>query len=209
MKNIFVRLAGVGVMLVLAKPAAAQWDIFVEPGVESQCGVVNTGSEAGGLEWAVRSCDGALVLISAGDLGFENAVVQSDGAVEIDGDFAGYVGYYSDADGFDTLWWVSERGYVMDFDLDEQQPFETTLLPEDFADVPCAAEDLWDGGGDCDSDDGDEEMEEADFLEDDELPGPSLGDLCGSGVSITIYLGGFLWMWGGGYRRRVMSGWYN
>ena len=139
-----------GVTIVGESP----WDVFEEPTVGSVCGVVNVVS----LEFAVRSCDGALVLITGPDAGFGNTFVTLDGEVQIDGQFAGFVVYDVDGDGFFTLWWVSEEGFVIDFNDVTYEPFETDFLPGDFGNVPCEVTDFWEGDGDCDTEFGNELM---------------------------------------------------
>lgn len=145
-------------------PALAQWDVFEDPQVESQCGLVNVAT----LEFAVRSCDGALVLVTGDDVGFANTVVRDDWTVEIDGDFAGFISFEQDADGFFTLWWLSDAGFVIDFNDVTSEPFETDRLPIDFENVPCDAGDFWTDEGDCDAESGDEEMLPVDFVDDDD-----------------------------------------
>ena len=192
---------------VWTNSASAQWDVFENPDVSSQCGVVNTGGEQTGLEFVVRSCDGALVLVTGDDVGFANTYVTLDGVVEIDGEFAGYVEYYEDADGYFTLWWVNEDGRVMDFDDVTYQPYETEYYPDEYSNVPCEAEELWGGDADCDEPFGQETMLPAELPED--QPGgvgsetSDLADLCGSGLNLTlIFGGGVLPLLCLGYRRR-------
>ncbi len=120
----------------------------------SVCGVVNVVS----LEFAVRSCDGALVLVTGPDAGFRNTFVTLEGDVLIDGRASGYIAYEQDADGFFTLWWFSEDGFLIDFDDLISEPFETDALPSDFSNVACDAELLWEGDGDCDTEFGNEVM---------------------------------------------------
>lgn len=151
----FVSLSGV-CSATLSRPHVEQpaWDVFKDPSGQSLCGVINAAS----LEFAVRLCDGALVLITGRDAGFGNTFVTLDGEVQIDGQFAGFVVYDEDGEGFFTLWWVSEEGFVIDFDDVAYEPFETDFLPSDFVNVPCAAADFWDGDGDCNAEFGNEIM---------------------------------------------------
>ena len=148
--------------LALPTPASAQWDVFEDPEVQSMCGVVN----AAFLEFAVRTCDGALVLITGEDAGFGNTFVTLDGTVEIDGAFAGFVAYDQDADGFFTLWWLSEEGFVIDFDDVTYEPFETNFVPAEFGNVPCEAAEFWQGEGDCDAVLGNMTMQPVEFASD-------------------------------------------
>ncbi len=141
-------------VLALPNSATAQWEIFEDQSVASVCGVINVVS----LEFAVRSCDGALVLITGEDAGFGNTFVTLDGEVEIDGELAGFIEYQQDGDGFFTLWWVSEEGFAIDFDDVAYEPFETDFLPSDFANVPCEVTDFWDDDGDCGAELGDMAM---------------------------------------------------
>lgn len=148
-------------VLALPDSATAQWDIFEDQSVASVCGVINVVS----LEFAVRSCDGALVLITGEDAGFGNTFVTLDGEVEINGAFAGFISYERDGDGFFTLWWVSEEGFAIDFDDVAYEPFETDFLPSDFVNVPCEVTDFWDEGGDCGAELGDMGMLPLDFVD--------------------------------------------
>lgn len=168
------RFAPAGTVIILwmlPLGAVAQWDVFEDPEVDSVCSVLNAAS----LEFAVRSCDGALVLITGEDAGFSNTFVTLDGTVEIDGAFAGVVVFEEDADGFFTLWWLSEAGFVIDFDDLAFEPFETDFLPSDFAEVPCDAAEFWDDDGDCGAALGSATMQPVVFVDDGGFTPPICG----------------------------------
>ncbi len=188
MRGTFVfKMIGLTAALLLTPQAAqAQWEVFDDDSVASVCGVVNVGS----LEFAVRSCDGALVLVTGPDEGFINTFVTLDGDVLIDGQASGFIVYEQDADGFFTLWWFSEDGFLIDFDDLSSEPFESDALPSDFSNVACDASELWDGDADCDTEFGDLVMQPVDvFLDsngdDGSLPGATT--ICG-GLSLSILL---------------------
>ncbi len=178
-------------LFTLHATASAQWEVFEDPTVESQCGIINAAS----LEFAVRSCDGALVLVTGQDAGFINTFVTLDGTIEIDDEFAGFVVYEQDADGFFTLWWLSEEGFVIDFDDVAYEPFETDFLPIDFENVPCEAADMWEGDGGCQAEFGDLTMLPVEFFSDqidqDGEDGSGCGIKCGP-ISLSIFLFGLI-----------------
>ncbi len=185
--TIMIRVFGLtAVMLLLPQAALAQWEVFDDTSVASVCGVVNVGS----LEFAVRSCDGALVLVTGPDEGFSNTFVTLAGDVLIDGLASGYIDYEQDADGFFTLWWFSEDGFLIDFDDTLSEPYETDVLPSDIGNVACDAAAVWSGDGDCDAAFGDMVMQAVDVSsdsigDDSSLPGTST--TCGA-LSLSVFL---------------------
>ncbi len=184
MRGTFVfNMIGLTAALLLPQAARAQWEVFDDDSVASVCGVVNVAS----LEFAVRSCDGALVLVTGPDEGFSNTFVTLDGDVLIDGRASGFIDYEQDADGFFTLWWFSEDGFLINFDDLSSEPFESDALPGDFSNVACDAGELWAGDGDCDTAFGDLVMQPVDVSSggDGGLPGTTT--ICG-GLSLSILL---------------------
>ncbi len=185
--TIVIRVIGLTAgLLLLPQAARAQWEVFDDTSVSSVCGVVNVGS----LEFAVRSCDGALVLVTGQDEGFGNTFVTLDGDVLIGGLASGYIAYEQDADGFFTLWWFGENGFLIDFDDGISEPFETDALPSDISNVACDAAALWSGDGDCGTAFGELVMRAVDVSSgsdggDGSIPGTST--TCG-GLSFSIFL---------------------
>ena len=170
-------------LLLIPQAALAQWEVFDDPSVASVCGVVNVAS----LEFAVRSCDGALVLVTGQDEGFSNTFVTLDGDVLIDGRASGFIDYDQDADGFFTLWWFSEDGFLIDFDDTISEPFETNVLPSDISNVACDAAAMWSGDGDCDAAFGDMLMQAVDVSSDADGSLPGTTTTCGL-LSLSIFL---------------------
>ncbi len=173
-------------LLLLPQSALAQWEVFDDTSVASVCGVVNVAS----LEFAVRSCDGALVLVTGPDEGFSNTFVTLAGDVLIDGRASGYIDYEQDADGFFTLWWFSEDGFLIDFDDTISEPYETDVLPSEISNVACDAAAVWSGDGDCDAAFGNLIMRAVDVSidstdDDGSLPGTSTA--CGL-LSLSVFL---------------------
>ena len=185
--TIVIRMIGLTAALLLIPQAAlAQWEVFDDPSVVSVCGVVNVAS----LEFAVRSCDGALVLVTGPDEGFSTTFVTLDGNVLIDGRASGYIDYQQDADGFFTLWWFSEDGFLIDFDDLISEPYETDALPSEISNVACDAAAVWSGDGDCDAAFGNLIMRAVDVSSgstggDGSLPGTST--TCGL-LSLSVFL---------------------
>ena len=181
---IVIRMIGLTAALLLIPQAAlAQWEVFDDTSVASVCGVVNVAS----LEFAVRSCDGALVLVTGPDEGFSNTFVTLAGDVLIDGRASGYIDYEQDADGFFTLWWFSEDGLLIDFDDVISEPYETDVLPSDIANVACDAAAMWSGDGDCDAAFGNMIMRAVDVSFDADGSGPGTSTTCGL-LSLSIFL---------------------
>ena len=185
--TIMIRMSGLtAVLLLIPQAAQAQWEVFDDTSVASVCGVVNVAS----LEFAVRTCDGALVLVTGPDEGFSNTFVTLSGDVLIDGRASGYIDYEQDADGFFTLWWFSEDGFLIDFDDAISEPYETDVLPSDIANVACGAAAVWSGDGDCGAAFGNFTMRAVDTsfdadVDDDSLPGTTT--TCGL-LSLSIFL---------------------
>ena len=185
--TIVIRVIGLTASLLLIPQAVlAQWEVFDDPSVASVCGVVNVAS----LEFAVRSCDGALVLVTGPDEGFSNTFVTLEGDVLIDGRASGYIDYEQDADGFFTLWWFSKDNFLIDFDDETSEPYESDVLPGNISNVACDAAVVWSGDGDCDGAFGNLIMRavevSSDSTDDDGgLPGTST--TCG-GLSLSIFL---------------------
>lgn len=186
-QTIVIKVLGLTASLFLIPQAAlAQWEVFDDPSVVSVCGVVNVAS----LEFAVRSCDGALVLVTGPDEGFSNTFVTLAGDVLIDGRASGYIDYEQDADGFFTLWWFSENNFLIDFDDVTSEPYESDVLPGDIANVACDAAVIWSGDGDCDAAFGSMVMQAVDVSsdstdDDGSLPGTTT--TCGA-LSLSIFL---------------------
>jgi hypothetical protein len=182
--TIVIKVFGVTTALLLIPQAAlAQWEVFDDPSVVSVCGVVNVGS----LEFAVRSCDGALVLVTGPDEGFSNTFVTLAGDVLIDGRASGYIDYEQDADGFFTLWWFSEDDFLIDFDDAISEPYESNVLPSDISNVACDATAVWSGDGDCGAAFGNLIMRAVDVSFDDDGSGPGTSTTCGL-LSLSIFL---------------------
>ncbi len=182
--TIVIKVIGVTTALLLIPQAAlAQWEVFDDPSVVSVCGVVNVGS----LEFAVRSCDGALVLVTGPDEGFSNTFVTQDGDVLIDGRASGFIDYDQDADGFFTLWWFSEAGFLIDFDDEISEPYETDALPSEISNVACDAGAVWSGDGDCNAAFGDMVMRAVDVSSDADGSSPGATTTCGL-LSLSIFL---------------------
>ncbi len=182
--TIVIRMIGLtAALLLLPQAALAQWEVFDDTSVSSVCGVVNVGS----LEFAVRSCDGALVLVTGPDEGFSNTFVTLDGDVLIGGLASGYIDYEQDADGFFTLWWFSEDGFLIDFDDALSEPYETDVLPSDISNVACDAAALWSGDGDCGAAFGDLVMRAVDVSSDADGSLPGTTTTCGL-LSLSIFL---------------------
>ena len=183
--TIVIRMIGLTAALLLIPQAAlAQWEVFDDTSVASVCGVVNVAS----LEFAVRTCDGALVLVTGPDEGFSNTFVTLGGDVLIDGRASGYIDYEQDADGFFTLWWFSEAGFLIDFDDVISEPYETDALPSEISNVACDAAVVWSGDGDCDAAFGNRVMRAVDVFSDSDdgsLPGTTT--TCGL-LSLSIFL---------------------
>ena len=185
--TIVIRMIGLTAALFLIPQAAlAQWEVFDDTSVASVCGVVNVAS----LEFVVRSCGFVLVLVTGPDEGFSNTLVTEDGRVLIDGLASGYIAYEQDADGFFTLWWFSENGFLIDFDDVLSEPYETDVLPSDISNVACDAAVMWSGDGDCDGAFGNLIMRPVDLSSgsgggDGSLPGATT--TCGL-LSLSIFL---------------------
>lgn len=148
-KRIYRRvLIVVGLTTAMSANAFGQflpWDTFIDPLSTSECDIVN----AENAELVVLSDTGQLVIVTGRDVILQDTFVTVEGDVFYLGQPVGFITYEADGDGFQTVWWVSLTGQVVNVDGFTGQPSVTDSLPADFLDVPCDACDFWDDPSVC------------------------------------------------------------
>ena len=70
--------------------------------------------------------------------------------VFFEGEEFGFIGFFEDADGAATLWWISPDGDVVELGDDDVPQSSGGVLPEDFIEVSCdPCDGFWDDEADC------------------------------------------------------------
>ena len=142
-----VMVAAVSVLIGAPAWADVPWDVFDDdhPGSSSRCDVVNTANH----ELVVWSDTGELIIVDGVDTFIDGTFVDGIGDVYYYGDYVGYLAFDEDGDGYRTLWWLSDAGFVVGVDAFSGEPYETAWIPYDFTHVACDACDYWDDAADC------------------------------------------------------------
>jgi hypothetical protein len=149
---------------------ALPWSSYVDPITGEICDVVN----AANAELVISSVTGELIIISGDDVVLDATFVTDDLQVLFDGQPAGIIDFYTDGDGFRTLWWTTLTGYVIEVDGFTGEPLETNLRPSQVDRALCDACPLWDDPTVCEEPDDD---------------GPLVTiNLCGAGVEVALSL---------------------
>lgn len=125
--------------------AYGQWYVYMDDDSESECGVINTVEQ----ELVVRECDDALVIVTDADRVIPNSYVDDDGNVFLNGQAFGFIAFDLDGDEYRTLWWILDDESIVDYDEATNIAYQSDVFAEDFTDVACNAELLWDGTADC------------------------------------------------------------
>lgn len=143
-------LFGAGSQAALLSAQDTPWLNFEDPETGEVCSLVN-GADS---EFVVLSDTGELVVVSAVDSVVVGSFVDDDGTVFLDDFAVGFIEFAEDADNLPSLWWLSDRGFLMDLNQ-FGDAVETDLLPVDFGNVACDACEFWDIDADCIDSDGD------------------------------------------------------
>lgn len=149
----------------LGNSASAQfepWQTYADTQSNSVCAVVN----ADNAELVVSRTTGQLILVTGPDVTLVDTFVDEDNFVYFEGDPVGVIDFYTDADGFRTLWWTTLNGRVVSVDGFTGEPSDTNRTPASYDDVPCDACDFWDDRTLCDTE-------------------PPVVNICGVGVPIV------------------------
>ena len=149
----------------LGASASAQfepWQTYADTRSTSVCALVN----AENAELVVSRTTGQLILVTGPDVTLVDTFVDEDNFVYFEGDPVGVIDFYTDADGFRTLWWTTLNGRVVSVDSFTGEPSDTNRTPANYDDVPCDACDFWDDRSLCDTE-------------------PPIVNICGVGVPIV------------------------
>ncbi len=116
------------------------WDVFQDDVSDSICDVVN----AANAELVVLYDTGQLVIVTGADVILQDSLVDLNGDVFFEDEYAGSIGFAEDGDGFRTVWWMTLTGHVVSIDGFTGAPTESDRFPSEFFNVPCDACDFWD-----------------------------------------------------------------
>jgi hypothetical protein len=166
----FVLGIGLYFATVTDSATAQPWDFYEDQITGEICDLVN----ATNVELVVLSDTGELVIVSNADLILGDSLVDLEGNVFYGGSPFGVITFAEDGDGFASLWWLSDFGTVVEFDLDLFLPFDSGQFPDEFVGVECDACPFWDVPEDCEviMVDGDEDgLPDEDDLCPDTFPG--------------------------------------
>jgi len=137
-------------LTAIPTPAWAQfgedWAIFEDPETDEACGVVN----AANAELTVVDRTGEVILITGRDTLLGRLFVDDNNDVFYDGFAAGAIVFADDADDFPTVFWITDRGTVVDLDVGTGEPFDSGLFPEEIGFTVCDPCDLVDSDPFCD-----------------------------------------------------------
>jgi hypothetical protein len=188
MKCLNLQRVLVSAFVVLFVPGLAlgqfgdDWVVFVDPLTGEECGIVNTSN----AELTVVDATGEMILVSGVDTLLPLLFVDLDNNVFFDGQPAGTIVYADDADGFASVFWVTDLDTVVEIDLVTGEPFDSGLFPEEISGNGCFA---------------------CDFIDDDPFCGgefpidfPPIS--CGTGSAVPLMAGGLLMPFVGGMVRR-------
>jgi hypothetical protein len=146
MRRVARFILGIGFFAAAApNSATAQpWDFYEDQLTGEICDLVN----ATNVELVVFSDTGELIIVSDLDIFLGDSFV-ANGAVEYNGFPFGVITFAEDGDGLASLWWLTDFGTVVEFDLDLFLPFDSGRFPDEFVDVDCDACPFWDIPEDC------------------------------------------------------------
>ena len=146
MRRVARFILGIGLYFTTAPTSATAqpWDLFVDPVTDSACDLVN----ATNVELVVFSDTGELVIVSDADVILGDTFV-ANGEVEFAGLPFGVITFAEDGDGLASLWWLTDFGTVVEFDLELFLPFDSGRFPGEFVGVECDACPFWDVPEDC------------------------------------------------------------
>jgi hypothetical protein len=126
---------------VPARGQGVPWDVYDDPQSPSRCDVVGTEN----FDLVVLAATGELVVVNGTDRIVPGSFVETDGDVYIDGEYAGFIEFDYDGEGFRTLWWFDPTGaFITYLDPVTLTPDFGDLRPFEFVDVPCSACPFWD-----------------------------------------------------------------
>ncbi len=137
-------------VLLMCSPVFAQfgedWALFIDPETDEECGIVNTAQ----LELTVIERTGEFVIINGRDTVLDRLFVDTDNTVYYNGFRSGSVVFADDADGYPTVFWVTDRDTVVEVDEESGEPLDSGLLPEEIGNTGCDPCDLVDDRSLCD-----------------------------------------------------------
>jgi hypothetical protein len=140
----------VAAVLLLCPAASAQfgqdWVVFVDPVTGERCGIVNSAY----LELTVLENTGQLVIVTGADTLLSSLFVDANNNVYQDGFSAGWIGFADDADGFASVFWLTDRDTVVEIDEITEDLYDSGLYPDELGNLGCNACDFVDDAYLCD-----------------------------------------------------------
>ncbi len=153
-KNVRAWCFGLAAAAGIAMPGAAraqfgeEWSVFQDPETGAVCGVVNTSN----AELTVVADTGEVIRITGRDTRLDALLVDDDNNVYYNGFAAGRMVYADDADGYPTVFWITDRETVVQLDARTGQPLDSGLFPEEIGNTGCDPCDSIDDDPFCDRD---------------------------------------------------------
>ena len=122
-----------------ASPTLAQindaWVVFQDSLTGAECGVIN----AANAELITLFDSGTMVVITGADVRLEDLMVNVYDEVFYQGEQAGVIAFFDDADGLPAVFWTTLTGTVMQINPLTGQPSDSFLLPEEVSGTGCDA----------------------------------------------------------------------
>ena len=120
-----------------ASPALAQindaWVVFQDSLTGAECGVIN----AANAELVTLFDSGTMVVITGADVRLNDLIVNVYDEVFYQGEPAGVIAFFDDADGLPAVFWTTLTGTVMQINTLTGQPSDSFLSPEEISATGC------------------------------------------------------------------------
>jgi len=109
------------------------WDLFQEPETGETCGVVNTSN----VDLTIVADTGEVILITGRDTLLDRLFVDEDNNVFYNGFASGQIVFADDADDYPSVFWITDRGTVVEVDERTGEPLDSGLFPEEVGNTGC------------------------------------------------------------------------
>ena len=179
-------MAGLVLLACGASPTLAQindaWVVFQDSLTGAECGVIN----AANAELVTLFDSGTMVVITGADVRLNDLIVNVYDEVFYQGEQAGVIAFFDDADGLPAVFWTTLTGTVMQINTLTGQPSDSFLLPEEISATGCDACELIEESIFCGVENG----------AGNDTPSSSLGEIlpfqCGAGAAGAAVVGTLL-----------------
>jgi len=109
------------------------WDLFQDPETGETCGVVNTSN----VDLTIVADTGEVILITGRDTLLDRLFVDEDNNVFYNGFASGQIVFADDADDYPSVFWITDRGTVVEVDERTGEPLDSGLFPEEVGNTGC------------------------------------------------------------------------